>query len=457
MYICRLFQRPEHLHYAKVILISLLFVSAASAGRAQTQQNQLSGFLTGGDRLNTITTAVPFLMISPDSRAGGMGDIGAATSPDVHSAHWNAAKLVKADRTLGVGASFTPWLRELVSDIYLSYLTGYKKLTDNTVVGGSMRYFSLGDIIFTDNNGNTIRPFRPNEFALDAFVGTRLTDYISGAVAFRFINSNLTGGIPVAGAATKPGRSVAADISSYFEYPDLKLGGYDAEIAAGIAITNIGGKMSYSNNAGSDFLPMNLRLGPRLTVNLDDYNSITWAFDLNKLLVPTPPIYKTDATGNLVTNADGLVIGAGQDPDRPLASGLFGSFSDAPGTPLFDDQGNYLENPDGTYQVEKGSRLKEEMREINFATGLEYWYDNQFAVRGGYFHESALKGNRKYMTFGAGLRFNVFGIDAAYLIPAYFGSDTPQSNPLKNTWRISLTFDFDGLKEQNNASQAGDS
>ena len=456
MYICRLFQNHKHLnkHLTALLSFSLL---AWTAFETNAQQTVGISQLTGGDRLNTITTAVPFLMISPDSRAGGMGDIGAATSPDVHSAHWNAAKLVKADRTLGVGASFTPWLKELVSDIYLSYLTGYKKLTDNTVVGGSMRYFSLGDIIFTDNNGNEIRPFRPNEFALDAFVGTRLTDYISGAVAFRFINSNLTGGIPVAGAATKPGRSVAADISSYFEYPDLKLGGYDAEIAAGIAITNIGGKMSYSNNAGSDFLPMNLRLGPRLTVNLDDYNSITWAFDLNKLLVPTPPIYKTDATGNLVTNADGLVIGAGQDPDRPLASGLFGSFSDAPGTPLFDDQGNYLENPDGTYQVEKGSRLKEEMREINFATGLEYWYDNQFAVRGGYFHESALKGNRKYMTFGAGLRFNVFGIDAAYLVPAYFGSDTPQSNPLKNTWRISLTFDFDGLKEQNNASQAGDS
>ena len=243
--------------------------------------------------------------------------------------------------------------------------------------------------------------------------------------------------------------------TSYFEYPDLKLAGYDAEIAAGIAITNIGGKMSYSNTSKADFLPMNLRMGPRLTVNLDDYNSITWAFDVNKLLVPTPPIYKVDANGNLITDGDGFVIGAGADPDRPVASGLFGSFADAPGTPVFDGNGDYIENPDGTYQVESGSRFREEMREINFATGLEYWYDNQFAVRGGYFFENALKGNRKYFTFGAGLRFNVFGIDAAYLVPAYFGTDQPQSNPLKNTWRISLTFDFDSFKEQNQDS--GDS
>lgn len=451
MYICTLFQKESHLKKVTALVFSLFAISFFAQAQRTIGLNQV----TGGDRLNTITTAVPFLIISPDSRAGGMGDIGAATTPDVHSVHWNAAKLVKAERSLGVGASFTPWLKELVNDIYLSYLVGYKKLTANTVVGGSMRYFSLGDIIFTDQNGNEIRPFRPNEFALDAFVGTRLTDYISGAVAFRFINSNLTGGIPVQGAATKPGRSVAADISSYFEYPDLKLAGYDAEIAAGIAITNIGGKMSYSNTSKADFLPMNLRMGPRLTVNLDDYNSITWAFDVNKLLVPTPPIYKVDANGNLITDGDGFVIGAGADPDRPVASGLFGSFADAPGTPVFDGNGDYIENPDGTYQVESGSRFREEMREINFATGLEYWYDNQFAVRGGYFFENALKGNRKYFTFGAGLRFNVFGIDAAYLVPAYFGTDQPQSNPLKNTWRISLTFDFDSFKEQNQDS--GDS
>ncbi len=460
MYICQLFKDRTFLKFqSRKYVLSTLVLFGLGIGLTQAQTNTIGlNELGGGNRLNTITTAVPFLIISPDSRAGAMGDLGAATTPDVNSIHWNASKLVRVDKDMGFGMSYTPWLRQLVPDISISYLSGFKKVKEFTVVGGSLRYFSLGDIIFTDQFGNEIRPFRPNEFSIDAFVGTRLSEFISGAVTFRYVNSNLTGGIPVQGASTKPGRTVSADLSAYYEKPDMKIAGKDAELAIGIVVSNIGGKISYSNTSKTDFLPMNLRLGPRVTFKLDDYNSISWAVDFNKLLVPTPPIYKVDPiTREILSTEDGLVIGAGKNPDRPVASGLFGSFSDAPGTPLLDDNGDFIENPDGTYQIQKNSRFKEEMREINFATGLEYWYDNQFAFRTGYFWEHALKGNRKYFTLGAGLRYNVFGLDFAYLIPAYFGN-TVQQSPLQNTLRFTLTFDFDAFKKQNKeATEEGDS
>ncbi len=421
-------------------------------------QNSVSiNSITGADeRLNTITTAVPFLIITPDSRAGAMGDVGVATSPDANSAHWNPSKLVKAEKKIGFSASHSPWLRQLVPDISLSYLSGYGKISDYTVVGGSFRYFSLGDIVFTNELGQEIYPFNPNEFSLDAFVATRLSDLISGSVGFRYINSNLTGGVPVQGADTKPGRTVAADISAYYEKPGIKLGDKDATFAAGVAITNIGGKIAYSNTSKSDFIPINLRFGPRLTVELDEYNSITFAADFNKLLVPTPPIYRTDSTGALlVDDNNNLVIGAGNNPDVAVATGIFSSFADAPGSPLIDQNGSFLTNPDGTYQVEGGSVFREELNEINIGLGLEYWYDNQFAVRAGYFYEHFSKGNRKFFSVGAGLRYNVFGLDLAYLIPAYFGN-TFQTSPLQNTLRFTLSFDLDAFRTQN-AESNGDS
>ena len=407
-----------------------------------------SSQINGSNNLNTITTAVPFLMIAPDTRAGGMGEAGVSTSPDASSIHWNPAKLGFVENDMAISVSYTPWLRKLVPDISLSYLSGYKKLDKYTTVGASLLYFSLGDIQFTDEFGNQTIQFRPNEYAIDIAVGRKLSEKFSGGFALRYINSNLTGNINVGGASSKPGRAVAADVSLYYEDNTKKLGDKKTTIAAGVNISNIGNKISYSSTAKTDFIPINLRIGPRYTVNLDDYNKVTFTVDFNKLLVPTPPIY-ADSSGIPIKDENGnLQVAAGQDPNKAVASGMFSSFGDAPGTPVRDDKGNYVYNPDGTLQVKKGSVAAEEFREINYAVGVEYWYGKQFALRGGYFWEHALKGNRKFFTLGAGLRYNVFGLDFSYLFPAYFSANNTQRSPLENTLRFTLSFDFASLKKQ---------
>jgi hypothetical protein len=390
--------------------------------------NQISGQELN-TRTNTITTAVPFLLISPDSRAGGMGDAGCATSTDVNSIHWNPSKLAFADKQMGIGVSYTPWLRALVPDINLAYLSGYYKTKKSGTIGASLRYFSLGDITFTDINGNTTGQFRPNEFAIDVAYATKLSKNFSAGGAMRYINSNLTGGTFVDGSATRPGRSFAVDVSSLYKQDKIKLGDKKATGAIGINISNLGAKMSYSDRGGknnSDFIPMNLRLGGSLAINIDDYNNIVFVADANKLLVPTPPIYKqhiNSTTGQpdgvaYDINGDPIIL-LGKDPKRGIVSGILGSFDDAPGG------------------------YKEELREINYSLGMEYWYNKLFALRFGYFYENPTKGNRQYFTLGAGVKYNVFGLDFAYLIP------TQQKNPLENTLRFSLTFDFDAFKAQN--------
>ena len=424
-------------HKFKLIAAILLLVgSSKSYGQGQIQTNEIAG----GDRLNTITTAVPFLLIAPDSRAGAMGDAGVATSPDANSMHWNAAKLAFIEDKSGFSLSYTPWLRNLVPDISLSYMTGYYKMSDVITLGMAIKYFSLGDIQFTDEFGNDLRTFNPNEFSIDGAVAAKLSKDLSGAFTMKYVHSNLTGGIAVQGSSTKPGQMVAADLAIYYRNNRIKVGGRKSEIAAGLSISNIGGKISYSNTQKKDFLPINLRLGPRFTYNIDDYNKISINFDMNKLMVPTPPIYKTDATGQPILDGDNFVIGAGKDPDRPVVEGMFTSFNDAPGNPLRDEKGNYIEEGD-FYKVEKGSVFKEEMREISWGAGMEYWYDNLFAIRTGYFWEHELKGNRKFFNLGAGFRYNVFGLDFSYLIPAYFGKSAQQS-PLQNTLRFSLLLNF---------------
>ena len=298
------------------------------------------------------------------------------------------------------------------------------------------RYFSLGDITFTDAAGNVTGQFKPNEFAVDVAYARKLSENWSASIAGRFIYSNLTGGIVVEGATSKAGVSGAADISAFYQSNEFQLGDKDAYFNAGVHVSNIGAKMAYTNTSDRDFIPINLRLGPSLTVNLDEYNKITIATDFNKLLVPTPPIYEVDSAGQFVYVNNQLVIAAGQDPNRGVAGGIFGSFSDAPGTVLTDANGDWQYNDDGTVQVESGSRFKEELREINISAGLEYWYADQLALRAGYFHEHATKGNRKYFTLGAGLRYSIFALDFAYLIP------TQQRNPLANTLRFTLRFNF---------------
>ncbi len=397
----------------KTVLLLSIFIAANSLSlNAQTADpSNLLG------QINTITTAVPFLMISPDARAGGMGDMGVASAPDANSIHWNPAKLAFIDKKIGFAVSYTPWLHALVNDMYLAYLTGYSKLKNDQAIAGSLRYFSLGNITFTDVNGNVIRDFKPNEFALDVAYSRKLGENFSGGIALRYIHSNLTGGTQVEGSDSKAGNTVAADISIYHQ-KDIKVGGKDAVFSYGVNISNIGAKISYTETGTKNFIPTNLRLGPGLKLHLNEYNDLAFNLDINKLLVPTPPIWQPDTS-----NSTQSVVYKGYDPtNESVTEGIFKSFYDAPGG---------------------GS---EEFKEYIFALGMEYWYDKQFAFRAGYFNENKLKGNRKYFTLGAGLRYNVFGIDLAYLIP------TEQRNPLENTLHFTLTFDFDAFKDQNKDS-----
>ena len=410
----------------------LLALGSGAAVLAQTpcEVNAIAG-QDCGDRLNTITTAVPFLMIGPDSRAGGMGDAGVAISPDVNAIHWNPSKLAFAENEGELSLSFSPWLRNLVPDMSLAYLAGYKKLSNKrSAIGGSLRYFNLGSITFTDVNGQVIRDFQPTEFAVDLCFAQQFSDFFSGGISIRYINSNLTGGISVQGADSKAGQSVAADVSMYFHKPQIQLGDKEAEFAFGMNISNIGAKMSYTVTAERDFIPINLRLGPGFRVDLDEYNQIGFNLDINKLLVPTPPVYLLNSDGSVAVDSTSgeYIIASGSDPNVGIAQGVFGSFSDAPGTVYYD--------LDSMPQVVSGSKFKEELREINLAGGFEYWYAQQFAFRAGYFWEHKTKGARQYATLGLGVRFSIFQIDLSYLI-----ANTNQS-PLANTLRFSLGFKF---------------
>ena len=434
-----------------LLIAGVMFGWSESESFAQVNSRQING-----GNLNTITTAVPFLMIAPDSRAGGMGDVGVATTVDANSIHWNPAKLAFAEKDLGLSISYTPWLRKLVPDISLAYLSGYKRLKNKrSAFGGSLRYFSLGNIQFTNEFGDETTQFRPNEFAVEGAYATKLSDKVSVGIAARYINSNLSGNANVGGADSRPGQTGAADVSFYYEEDEIEIQGRELIVAAGVNISNIGAKISYTETTKRDFLPINLRIGPRVSYKLDDYNTISFTVDFNKLMVPTPPIYAVDSSGSGLFDANGdPVLWAGQDPDRPVAVGMFGSFSDAPGDPVRDENGDFVFNNNGELEIESGSVFSEELREFTIATGLEYWYDDQFSVRAGYFWEHQLKGNRKYITLGAGLRYNVFGLDFAYLIPAYFGSNTIQQSPLENTLRFTLTFNFDNIK--GSGSSGGD-
>lgn len=434
----------------RVGLLLLVILFTENIFGQTTLTGQQTGSTQGNDRINTITTAVPFLIIGPDSRAGALGESGVASTPDANSIHWNPSKLAFVEDNVGASVSYSPWLRGLVDDIFLAYLSGYKRIDKMQTIGASLRYFSLGNITFTNEYGDFIQDYEPREVALDVAYSRLLAKRLSGGIALRYVNSNLTGGQITQGADTKPGRAVAVDVSVYYTNNDIKVGEKDAELALGINVSNIGNKMSYSASANRDFLPINLRLGPRFTMNLDDFNKLSLTLDINKLLVPTPPMYEINNTS---TGGDTYKIVAGKDPNRAVASGMFGSFSDAPGIPLYDEAtGDPLRNADGTYQVKKHSVFQEELREFNYAAGLEYWYGKQFALRCGYFNEHRLKGNRKFVTLGLGFKYNVVGLDLSYLIPTYIKANVNQNNPLKNTLRFTLSFNFAAMKEQSSAN-----
>lgn len=364
-----------------------------------------------GQELNAITTSVPFLMIAPDSRSGAMGDVGVATSPDGYSQHWNSSKLAFIDKGAGMTISYTPWLKQLVDDMSLAYVSGYYKLDKNQTLGVGLRYFSMGSITFTDDSGTPIGNYSPNEFALDGSYNRKLSDNFSLGVVGRFIYSNLSGGQAEGSTA---GTSVAMDVNGFYTNK-LKISDYKGNWTAGFNVSNVGAQLGYTEDT-KNFIPTNLRIGGAMSLDFDEYNSLTATVDINKLLVPTPPVYIPDSIDH---NGD-RVIYAGLDNDVSVPKGMIQSFYDAP----------------------RG--FEEEMEEYSFAVGLEYWYAKQFAIRGGYFYEHENKGNRKYFTAGIGLKMNVFGLDFSYLIPS--GNFT--NSPLSNTWRFSLIFDFDSFNNQ---------
>lgn len=373
-----------------IILLLLVFVSPV---RAQVE-----------DPYNVIQTVVPFLTIAPDSRSGALGDAGVATSPDLYSMHWNPAKYAFIDGNGGFGMSYSPWLRALVPDINLAYLTGYYRVDSRQVLAASLMYSSLGEIQFTDDYGNYQRDYNPNEFSVDVAYSRLFSEHWSGGVAMRFIYSNITGGMTVGTTETKAGIAFAADASAYYT-TKLDLGSRDGNISAGINFSNIGSKMSYTTDVDPDFIPMNMRLGTTFQVQLDRYNSLGISLDINKLLVPTPPVY--DEERNIID---------GMDPNVSVPVAIFQSFYDAPGG------------------------FSEELKEFTQSVGVEYWYNQQFALRAGYFNEAESKGNKKYFTVGAGFRLSVFSLDFSYLVPV------TQNNPLARTLRFSLGFEFDSLR-----------
>lgn len=371
----------------------------------------VSSLYAQADQQRPITTAVPFLMINPDARTGGMGDLGVATEADAASFQWNVGKLVFAPKDMSFNVSYTPWLRNLVPDINLAYLGFYKKIGNRVAVGGSLKYFSLGDITFTDQNGTNIGIYTPNEFSLDAGASLKLSEYWSGGIAFRFIYSNLTLGQMVGGSATNAGMAGSGDFGFFYQNSDKKLFKKPVTWRFGFAFTNIGSKIKYSDlNADGDFIPANLRVGASSTLDIDKFNKITWAVEFSKLLVPSSNI-ALDTSNN------------GADKVKSPIAAIFTSWGDAPA---------------GFYG---------EILEITFATGVEYWYNNLFRASAGFFYEPQVSGNRTYFTLGAGVRYKVFGLDFSYLLP------TVQRHPLENTLRFSLSFNFDKIGKGNKGNK----
>ncbi|MBB6501086.1 type IX secretion system outer membrane channel protein PorV [Pedobacter cryoconitis] len=386
------------LRYFLLVILGF-FVLTAICQELQAQVIQ-PGTQTNGSETNNIITAVPFLLITPDARAGAMGEAGVAILPDGNSMSINPSKLAFLDQHYGVSTSYSPWLRSLVPGINLAYLSGYYKLDNRNTVGTSLRYFSAGQVQLIDMNKQDLGTYSPSEFAIDGTFARKFGEHFSLGTAVRYIRSNLTSGQFASGQNTRPANALAADVSAYFKKSTVFLS-KDAILALGICISNIGTKMSYTDAGPKYFLPTNLKIGGASTFILDDLNQFTVALDLNKLLVPTQPIY--DTNGEIVK---------GQDPNRSVASGIFGSFSDAPGG------------------------FKEEIKEVSVAAGLEYVYNKKFELRSGYFYENPQKGNRRYFTVGAGFKYQDFDIDVAYLIAGV------QNSPLANTFRFSLLFNF---------------
>jgi hypothetical protein len=380
----------------------LLAFSLTTSAKSQSSSNTI----------NVVTSAVPFLRISPDARGGGMGDVGVATTPDVNSPFWNLAKTPFATSRTSITTTYTPWLKSLgLNDVYLASLAGYHQLDEENAVSASIRYFSLGNIQFTDFAGNDLQSFRPREFSIDLGYSRKLSEKLGVGVALRYINSNLAGGQAINGVSYKTGNSVAADFSLFHNGVDENGQGLNW----GVTLTNLGSKISYTSDAQQkDYIPANLALGGAYTWAFDETSKFTAAIDINKLMVPTPP-----------TTSDNPDSAIRVYRDKGIVNSWFTSFADA------------------------GS-FSNELKEYQVSLGVEYSYNDQFSLRGGYFYENKLKGNRKYFTLGAGLKYDVFGFNFSYLVPSGNGVNR---NPLSNTVRFGLVFDLDN-KESGSGSMA---
>ena len=376
----------------KIALLLMSFLAFATTIKADGEK----------DKFNPVSTAVNSLKIGPDARAGGLGDIGAATDPDVNSQAWNPAKYPFCISRAGIAVNYTPWLRKIVNDIDLAYVAGYMRLGDYTAISSSLRYFSLGEVDAGENMS-----IKPYEMAFDIGVSRMLSENFSAAIALRYIRSDLSGNYS---DDTKPGNAFAADVAMYYN-KYVVMGSRECQLGLGLNISNMGSKMKFGDE-NTYFIPTNLRLGVNYLIPINEYNKIAFGLDLNKLLVPTMPRQKDDESGE-----DYQQRLQKDYFDMSPITGIFKSFGDAPGG------------------------FSEELKEIQWSFGVEYTYNDKFILRAGYHDEDKDKGNRKYFTVGAGFRMNVFSIDAGYVL------STAASNPLDQTLRVSLAFDFDGIKD----------
>lgn len=376
-----------------LIFIIFIFVTTTAVGQITGPPSTVSG--QDAER-NVITTAMPFLLISPDSRSSAMGDVGVALSPDANAMQWNAARLAFVENEIGASLSYSPWLRSInVTDMSISFLSGYYKISKEQVIGVSMKYFDLGSIFFTDD-GNSGTEFSPKDFSISAAYARKLSDNLSASLTAKMARSNLFGNYTSGGQSGSPSPATAIGVDlGLFYTKELLFSGKDSEFSSGIQIANIANKVSYSGDDNEQFLPINLKIGSAFTSSIDPYNKLTIALDFNKLMVPTPI--------------------QGDTTNATLLEGMFGSFGDAPGG------------------------FQEELREISISTGVEYWYNDVFAVRTGYFYEHLTKGGRQYFTAGLGFRYQILGLDFSYLIP------TKQNNPLAETLRFTAVFKFEEL------------
>ena len=397
------------IYMKKLLILSIILISTCTSLWAQDAKgNEIQTF-------NPVMTGVTSLTIAPDSRAGAMGDVGAATDPDVNSQYWNPAKYPFAISPAGISLAYTPWLRQLVSDIDLANLTGYYRIGDYQAISGSLTYFSLGEVWVDEY---TIKPY---EMAIDFAYSRMLSQTFSAAVALRYIHSNLNYNFD---EDTSVGHAFAADISMFYSNY-VFVGRRECMINLGLNASNIGSKISYDGGQTNQFIPTNLRIGASIMIPVNEYNTFSISGDANKLMVPTKPTYKQFLNEKGLVDEEGDYYRADYESylaeigynDMSPITGIFKSFADAPGG------------------------FKEELQEIYWGVGVEYAYNNQFFLRGGYHHENEYKGNRKYFTLGTGFKMSVFSLDAAYLI------STAQSNPLDQTLRFTLAFDLDGIRE----------